>query len=56
MTDSEFKLRIAFACLDDIKTTFYLQFSSTLRENAIAYAFQNDFSKVIFITSLGLKV
>jgi hypothetical protein len=46
MTDQEFKLRIAFACLEDIKATFYKQFSDQLRDNAVAYALQNDFTKV----------
>lgn len=46
MADQEFKLRVAFACLDDIKNAFFEQYSQNQRENAVAYAFQIDFSKV----------
>ncbi len=46
MTEKGFKMRIVFAYLDDIKKLFLDQFPSTQRDGAIAYALNDQFSKV----------
>lgn len=46
MVDRGFAMRIAFACLEDLKNTFFNQFSEQTRDNAIAYGLNEQFSRV----------
>ena len=47
MCGSEIKLRVSFACLEDVKDTFRIQFSDDEIAAATSYGLQNDFSKVL---------
>ncbi|KAM3144942.1 hypothetical protein pb186bvf_002947 [Paramecium bursaria] len=46
MSEKGYKLRIAFAALEDIKNVFFKQFTPTVRDGAIAYGLNDQFSKV----------
>jgi hypothetical protein len=49
MADKDFKMRIAFACLEDIKKLFFSAFPPEIRDNALAYGLNEQFSKVLFL-------
>ena len=54
MTDKGYKMRIAFAALEDLKTTFFSQFPPSIRDKAVAYGLNDQFSKVIVIIYLKI--
>lgn len=52
MADRGFKMRIAFAALEDIKNTFFSQFTPQERDYAISYGLNDKFLKVTSMISL----
>lgn len=55
MTERGFKMRIAFACLEDLKNTFFTKYPPQTRDGALAYALNDTFSKVKLPVSAGVK-
>lgn len=55
MADKGVKLRIAFAYLEDIKNLFFKQYPEKVRNSAIAYALNEEFSKVKLPTVMFIR-
>lgn len=49
MTEKGYKMRIAFACLEDLKNSFFKEFPPTARDGAIAYGLNDQFAPVLFM-------